>query len=234
MVNSSLLRRMLLRSVLINSEIFCLLQKILLGSAKFLSFLGLYPQITWVGLMDDVTEDLAIFLNMMVESRHADYCILRAIILMFDPEPNVAEVRRVLTLASIAKAENVDYFLAMLDAFAEGSENIENAISTFTRLFRAQKLHAVRLHMVGWKTPYWIHARSFCWDRQMPKGLVFKTFCVSKDTCHGDGRLSEFHWPTPRADYEYSHTKVCIRCRFDSELHFFRRTFCLGPFFYSF
>jgi hypothetical protein len=92
---------------------------------------------------DDVTEDQANFLNMMVESAHADYCILRTVILMFDPEPNVAEVHRVLTLASIAKVESVDYFLAMLDASAEGGDNIENVISTFTKLFRAQKLHAL-------------------------------------------------------------------------------------------
>jgi hypothetical protein len=140
----------------------------------------------------------------------------------------------VLTLASDAKAKSAYYFLAMLDASTKGGENIESAISAFTRLFRAQKLHASRLHMVSWRTPYWIHARSFCWDRPMPKGLVFKTFRVSKDTCHGDGRLSGFHFPTPGANYEYSHTRVCIRCMFDSELHFFRRTFCLGPFFYSF
>jgi hypothetical protein len=41
---------------------------------------------------DDVMEDQANFLNMMVESGHADYFILRAIILMFDSELNVADV----------------------------------------------------------------------------------------------------------------------------------------------
>jgi len=60
---------------------------------------------------------------------------------MFDSEPNMAEVRHVLTLASNAKVESSDYFLAMLDASAEGGENVENAISTFTRLFRTRKLH---------------------------------------------------------------------------------------------
>jgi len=92
----------------------------------------------------------------------------------------------------------------MLDASAEGGENIENVISTFTRLFRAQKLHASRLHVVGWRTPYWIRAHSFCWDRPMPKCLIFRTFCALKDTCQGDGRFSGFYLPTPGVGYEYS------------------------------
>jgi len=33
---------------------------------------------------DDITEHQANFLNMMVESEHADYCVLRAVSLMFD------------------------------------------------------------------------------------------------------------------------------------------------------
>jgi len=63
-----------------------------------LRFLSPY-YVDWLN-NDDVSEHQANFLNMMVESGHANYCILRAVILMFDPEPNVAEVRHVLTLAS--------------------------------------------------------------------------------------------------------------------------------------
>jgi len=63
---------------------------------------------------DDVTEHHANFLKMMVESGHADYCILRAVVLMFDLEHNVVEVRRMLTLASNAKVESAEYLLAML------------------------------------------------------------------------------------------------------------------------
>ena len=170
---------------------------------------------------------------MMVENGHADYCILRAVILMFDLKPNVTEVRRVLTIVSTARVESADYYLEMLDASAEGGENIDRAISTFTRFFKAQKLHALRLHMMCWRTPYWICACSFRWSRPMPNGLVLKTLCVSKDTCNGDGRLPGFHWPAPGDDYEYSQTRVCILCRFDSELHFFIRMFCLGPIFYG-
>ena len=67
----------------------------------------------------------------------------------------------------------------------------------------------------------------------MPNGLVLKTLCASKDTFHGDGRLTGFHWPAPGDDYEYSHNKVCILCRFDNDLLFFRRMFSLGPVFYD-
>jgi hypothetical protein len=56
---------------------------------------------------------------------------------MFDPEPNVAEVRCVLTIASTARVESANYFLAMLDASAKGGENIDGAIYTLTRFFKA-------------------------------------------------------------------------------------------------
>jgi len=95
----------------------------------------------------------------MIESGHANYCKVRAASLMYDFELDVMEVRRVLKIASKAKVETADYFLAMLDASAVGGENIEGAISTFTRFFRAQKLNALRLHMTGWATPYWFRNR---------------------------------------------------------------------------
>ena len=48
------------------------------------------------------------------------------------------EVRRVLKIASIVGVESANYFLAMLDASAAGGENMNGAISTFTRFFRAE------------------------------------------------------------------------------------------------
>jgi len=95
---------------------------------------------------DNVSERQASFLNMMVENGHANWCVLHAVILMFDMEPNLMEVLRVLTIASVARVASATYFLAMLEAFAEGGENVDKAISTFTRLFKAQKLHASWLH----------------------------------------------------------------------------------------
>jgi len=62
----------------------------------------------------------------------------------------------------------------------------------------------------------------------MPEGLIFKTLCSSKATCKGDGRFPGYNWPSPRDDYEYSQTEVCILCRFDSELCDFRKTFNFG------
>jgi hypothetical protein len=47
---------------------------------------------------------------MMVENGHADYSVLRAIILMFDTEPNLIEVRRMLTIVSISGVESATYF----------------------------------------------------------------------------------------------------------------------------
>jgi hypothetical protein len=87
---------------------------------------------------------------------------------MFQPDPNVVEIRRVLEIAYAAEVEAADYFLMMLDASAAGGLEIERAISTFTRFFRAQKLGELRLCMAGWRTPYWIRPHSLRWSRPMP------------------------------------------------------------------
>jgi len=141
---------------------------------------------------------------MMIESGHADYCLLRALSLMYEIEPDVKEARHVLNNASTAEVKVVDYFLMILDASAAGGENFDNAISSFIRFFRAQNLSTLWLDMVGWRTPYWIRARTFRWCRPMPDGLVLRTLRASKDTCQGDGRLHGFHWHAPGDDYEYS------------------------------
>ena len=113
---------------------------------------------------------------MMIESGHADYCLLRALSLMYEIEPDVKEARHVLNIASTAEVEVVDYFLMILDASAAGGENFDNAISSFIRFFRAQNLSTLWLDMVGWRTPYWIRARTFRWSRPMPDGFVLEPF----------------------------------------------------------
>ena len=108
-------------------------------------------------------------------------------------DPDVAEIRRVLKIASATEVEAEDYFLMLLDASSEEGENIDRAISTFTRFFWVQKLSTLRLRMVGWGTPYWVRTRSFEWTRPMPDGLVLRTLCQSKDTCKGDRRLPVYY-----------------------------------------
>lgn len=169
----------------------------------------------------------------MIENGHADYCILRASSLLYDDEPDVTEVWRVLKIASKAKVESEDYFLAMLDASTAGGENVKTTISNFTKFFQEQKLSVLRRHMTGWGTPYWGRVRPIFWGRCMPEGFVLKTLCLSKDTCKGDGRLPGYNLIAPGDDHEYSQTEMCILCRFDSELHCFRRTFNFGPIFYD-
>jgi pyruvate dehydrogenase complex dehydrogenase (E1) component len=78
------------------------------------------------------------FLNMMVESGHPDYCMMHVLSLIHDIEPNVADTRRVLDVASTVGFDVVDYFLMLLDASAVGDEKVERAISTFTKFFQAQ------------------------------------------------------------------------------------------------
>jgi len=173
------------------------------------------------------------FLNMMVESGHAEYCMLRALSLMYDIKPDVVETRRVLNIASAAEVRAVDYFLMLLDASIVGGEEVERAISTFTRFFKAHTLGELRRNMVGWRIPFWVRTRSFWWSRPIPDGLVLRTLFKSKDTCKGDGRLLGFYSPGPGEDYEYSQTEVCILCRFDVELHCFRRMFNFGRVFYN-
>jgi hypothetical protein len=75
------------------------------------------------------------FFNLMIESGHVGYCIVHVDSVMYDSDPDVMEVRRVLNIASNVGVEIADYFLAMLDASAAGGENIEGAISAFTRFF---------------------------------------------------------------------------------------------------
>jgi len=103
---------------------------------------------------NEITPQKQNFLNMMIEGGHVDYCVMCGVNLLYDTEPDVEDVRRVLNIASVAEAEVVDYFLMLLDASAKGGKNIDRAVSTFTRFFQAQKLSTLRLHMVGWGTPY--------------------------------------------------------------------------------
>jgi len=51
---------------------------------------------------DRVTPYQSNYLNMMIKSGHPDYCIQRALSLMYDIEPNVVEAIRVLNIASAA------------------------------------------------------------------------------------------------------------------------------------
>ena len=179
----------------------------------------------------DITPEQQNFLNMVINSGHADYCVLRGVHMMLQDDPDVSEIRRILDIASAAGVESANYFLMMLDASEESGFEVERAISTFTRFFRSQKLQQLRLCLSGRNTPYFF--RSFWWDREMPKSLVLRTLCTSKDTCKGDGRLPGFHWPPPGNDHEYSQTNVCILCRFDIELRGFIRMFSFGPIFYG-
>lgn len=63
------------------------------------------------------------------------------------------------------------------------------------------------------------------WSMEMPRGLILRTLCTSKDTWKGDGRFPDFHLSPPRDDYEYSQMEVCILCRFDSEIQGFKMMF---------
>jgi len=111
---------------------------------------------------------------MLIESGHADYCVLHGLHLLFSEFPDVTEICRILEIAYTA--ESADFFLIMLDEQAAGGHEVEREISTFTRFFRAQKLSELRPCMIGWRTPYWIHARSFWWSIPMPDGFGSKDF----------------------------------------------------------
>jgi len=153
---------------------------------------------------DELNLNQVSFFILIIENGHADYCVLSATSLMYDAEPDVTEARCVLNIASKAKVQSADYFLAMLDASAAGGDNAETAISSFTKFFRAQKLSALRLHMTGWGTPYWNRVRPLFWSRCMPGDLVLRTLCPSKHTCKGDGRLPGYNSIAPGDDHEYS------------------------------
>jgi len=95
----------------------------------------------------------------MIESGHADYCMLRVLSLMYEIEPDVIETRRVLNIASAGEAEAANYFLMLLDASVVGGEKVEEAISTFTRFFKTHTLGELRRNMVGRRVPFWVRIR---------------------------------------------------------------------------
>jgi len=86
---------------------------------------------------DTLTINQVKFFDLVIENGHADYCILCVSTLLYDEEHDVIKARRVLNIASKSKVESAYYFLAMLDAFATGGEDIEKAISNFTGFFQA-------------------------------------------------------------------------------------------------
>jgi len=65
-----------------------------------------------------ITHQQQAFLNMMVESGHAHYCVMYGVNLLYKLDPDIAEIRRVLNIAFVAKAEAADYFLMLLEASA--------------------------------------------------------------------------------------------------------------------
>jgi hypothetical protein len=75
----------------------------------------------------------------MIDNGHADYCVLHATSLLHDDEPDIIKARRVLDIASNAKVESADYFLALLDASTTKGEDVETSISNLTKFFEAQK-----------------------------------------------------------------------------------------------
>lgn len=153
--------------------------------------------------------------------------------LLYKLDPDIADVWCVLEIAYAAKTEAADYFLMLLDASAEGGEIINEAISTFEKKIRAKKLRELRLRMFLWRVPFWMRSFPFQWNQPMPKCLVLRLLCSSKDTCKGDGRLPSFNLPPHGEDNEYSQTKVCIFRRFDSKLRGFWRMFNFGPLSYG-
>jgi len=62
------------------------------------------------------------------------------------------------------------------------------------------------------------------------RGVTLMTLCSSKSTCKGYGRLPGYNLPAPGDEYEYSQTKICILCRFDSELCDFEGLLILDQF----
>lgn len=80
--------------------------------------------------------------------------LYRMLDIMYDVEPDVAEAKRILKLASTSGSKVAAYFLMMLDTSSTGGEEIEQAVSTFTKFFKAQILEVLRDHIIGWGTPY--------------------------------------------------------------------------------
>jgi len=165
----------------------------------------------------------------MVESGHAHYYVMYRVNFLYKLDLVIVEIRRVLKIASIVKAEAAYYFLMLLDACAEKGKKIEEAFSNLTTIFKAKELRELRLCIYQWRVPFWMRSSPFQWNRPMRIGLVLRLLCSSKNTSKGDGRLPGFNLPPPRKDNEYSQTDVCILCRFDSKTHGFRRMFDFGP-----
>jgi len=109
----------------------------------------------------NTTHQQQAFLNMMVESAHAHYCVMYGVNFLYKLDPDIAEIPRVLMIASGAKAEAADYFLMLHDAFAEKGEKIKEAISTFTTFFKVKKLRELWLCLYLWRVPFWMRSSPF-------------------------------------------------------------------------
>ena len=99
-MNSSSLHRKLLSMSLNILWASCQLQKLMQGSQRCMLFLGFYPRTMWIfsTLMGSPFNKF-FFLNMMIESEHADYCVICGVSLLYKLDPDVAEIRRVLKIA---------------------------------------------------------------------------------------------------------------------------------------
>jgi len=74
---------------------------------------------------DEIPTSTFNFLHMMIDSGHEDLCIVRALNIMYDVEPDVVEAKHILKLASAAGSKVAAYFLMMLDISSIGDEEIE-------------------------------------------------------------------------------------------------------------
>ena len=73
----------------------------------------------------EITPPQQNFFNMMINSGHADYCVLRGVHMSFQNDSDVADILRILEISYATSVESADYFLMLLDASAIGGlENL--------------------------------------------------------------------------------------------------------------
>lgn len=74
---------------------------------------------------DEIPTSQFNFLYSVIESGHEDFFIVWALNIMYGVEPDVAEAKHVLKLASAVGFKVAAYFLMMLDPSSTGGEEIE-------------------------------------------------------------------------------------------------------------
>lgn len=149
---------------------------------------------------------------------NAMFCILRSTQHMLDANPNIEEMKRLLTTAINATGSlSARYYLLLINALSMPMP--ENILEDFEDLAWTHRLAEYRSDILGGTSTY--RFRCPWWNRPMPIWLTRRRFCNNYHNCAGDGRIGGWYSLLPGPDHDYYLVNACFRCRLDTEIRWF-------------